>query len=163
MSKDADESSEAFEQFVRERGTALMRGARALTGDWHSGADLAQETLVRLYTAWPRLMNEKAAWSYAQKTMIRLHSKQQRRKWKKEIPTTALPEKIELRNDSKDYELLDMLKGLSLRQRQVLVLRFVFDLSVDSTANIMECTPGTVKSTTFDGLKKLRTLITETV
>jgi RNA polymerase sigma factor (sigma-70 family) len=42
------------------------------------------------------------------------------------------------------------------RQRAALVLRFFCDLSVDETAKIMQCTAGTVKSTTARGLEALR-------
>ena len=36
------------------------------------------------------------------------------------------------------------------------MLRFYCDLSVDETAEILDCTPGTVKSQTARGLETLR-------
>jgi RNA polymerase sigma factor (sigma-70 family) len=46
--------------------------------------------------------------------------------------------------------------ALPLKQRQTLVLRFYADLSVEATAEIMNCSTGTVKSQTAKGLASLR-------
>lgn len=45
---------------------------------------------------------------------------------------------------------------LPVRQRQVVVLRFFDDLSVDAVADVMGCSTGTVKSQSAKGLAKLR-------
>lgn len=48
------------------------------------------------------------------------------------------------------------LAALPTRQRQTLVLRYFADLSVETTAEIMQCSTGTVKSQTAKGLSALR-------
>ncbi len=48
------------------------------------------------------------------------------------------------------------LAGLPPRQRATIVLRFYCDLTVDQVANVLGCTPGTVKSQTAKGLGTLR-------
>jgi DNA-directed RNA polymerase specialized sigma24 family protein len=42
------------------------------------------------------------------------------------------------------------------RQRAALVLRYYCDLSVEETAEVLRCSPGTVKSQTARGLAALR-------
>jgi RNA polymerase sigma factor (sigma-70 family) len=42
------------------------------------------------------------------------------------------------------------------RQRACVVLRYFDELSVDETAAVLECRPGTVKSQTLRALEKLR-------
>ena len=46
---------ERFAAYVRDRGEHHLRAAVLLTGDWHAAEDLVQESLVKLYRAWPKL------------------------------------------------------------------------------------------------------------
>ena len=46
--------------------------------------------------------------------------------------------------------------GLPARQRAAVVLRYHADLSVDDTAAVMRCAPGTVKALTHQALERLR-------
>lgn len=50
---------------------------------------------------------------------------------------------------------------LPRRQREVVVLRFLLDLSVEQTATALGMTQGTVKSHTARALNQLRELLTE--
>ena len=138
-------------------GVAAVRAGRALTGDWHSGSDLAQESLTCLYLAWPRLRDERAAWSYLRRTMVRVHLRQRRRGWNRELPSGDLPAVAGPEQESsRDDEVLAALSSLPPRQRATLVLRFCMDLSVEDTAAALRCTTGTVKSQTSKGLTALR-------
>ena len=53
-------------------------------------------------------------------------------------------------------ELLDALARLTPRQRAVLVLRYFNDLTEAQTAEVLGCSPGTVKSNASRGLARLR-------
>lgn len=48
------------------------------------------------------------------------------------------------------------LRELPQRQRTALILRFYVDLSVEDTAGVMRCSPGTVKAHTAKGVAALR-------
>lgn len=50
----------------------------------------------------------------------------------------------------------DTLRALSDRQRAAVVLRFLEDLSVEQTAELMNCSAGTVKKLTARALTGLR-------
>jgi RNA polymerase sigma factor (sigma-70 family) len=52
--------------------------------------------------------------------------------------------------------LLRALAQVPPRQRAVLVLRYWEDLSVEAAAEVLGCTPGTVKSQSARGLRTLR-------
>lgn len=49
-----------------------------------------------------------------------------------------------------------MLADLPERQREVVMLRFFEELSVEETATAMDCAPGTVKATLHQALKALK-------
>ena len=57
-------------------------------------------------------------------------------------------------------ELLDALERLTQRQRAVLVLRYFNDLTEAQTAEVLGCSPGTVKSSASRGLARLREVLT---
>lgn len=48
------------------------------------------------------------------------------------------------------------LDGLPDRQRQALVLRFFEELTVEETARVMQCAPGTIKATVHQALRAMR-------
>ncbi|MEZ5322124.1 MAG: sigma-70 family RNA polymerase sigma factor [Microthrixaceae bacterium] len=54
------------------------------------------------------------------------------------------------------HELHGALRRLPRRQREAVVLRYLADLSVDGTAEVMGCSPGTVKAHVRDALARLR-------
>jgi RNA polymerase sigma-70 factor, ECF subfamily len=62
-----------------------------------------------------------------------------------------------LRNELNERQrVLDMVANLPEQHRQVLILRFVDQLSLDEIAQHLAIPVGTVKSRLFNGLKKLR-------
>ncbi len=67
-------------------------------------------------------------------------------------PDAARPEtSVELR-----MTMLAVLAELPARARAVVVLRYWEDLSIEQTAEVLGCSPGTVKSQSAQGLQKLR-------
>ena len=57
-------------------------------------------------------------------------------------------------------DLAEALAAIPPRQRATIVLRYYCDLSVDETAAVLLCSPGTVKSQTWHGLAALRRQLT---
>ena len=58
----------------------------------------------------------------------------------------------------RDYQR-ELLLQLPTKQRAVVVLRFLEDLSIQQTADCLGVTTGTVKSQTSDALAALRTAV----
>jgi RNA polymerase sigma-70 factor (sigma-E family) len=147
-----------FEGFARTYGPAAVRAGRLLAGDWDSGRDLAQEAVIRLYLAWPRLRDPDAAWAYLHRTMLRLQLRHHHRS-SRELPVAQVPDIGIPEPAPADDALMAAIARLPTRQRATLVLRFFLDLSIEDTARSMGCSIGTVKSQTADGLATLRTLL----
>lgn len=151
-----------FEAFVRARSATLLRTAYFLTGDAALAHDLLQESLVRTWPHWSRV-SAGAPEAYLRTVMTRLQGSWSRRKWRGEIPTEQLPERVRVtESGDADGELAWALAHLPIRQRQVVVLRYADDLSVEEVARILRCSPGTVKSQASRGLATLRATLRPT-
>lgn len=82
-----------------------------------------------------------------------------RRRWRGERPAAVLPEVVG-RDESAAVDLGDAVhRALSMlpsEQRAVLVLRYYAQLSEAEIADVLQCSPGTVKSRSSRALTALR-------
>lgn len=152
-------SEREFTEFVHGAWTPLVRVATALTGDVHAAEDV-QATLARVYLRWRRATID-SPYAYSRAALIRSYCSARRRAWRGELSTG---EPIEA-GTVPDHAVASgeravvtaALAALPRDQRAVLVLRFLEDLSVDDTAAVLGCSPGTVRSRTNRALSRLRT------
>ncbi|MEU7864373.1 SigE family RNA polymerase sigma factor [Nonomuraea sp. NPDC049141] len=143
-----------FENFVRARGSALLRYGHLLTGNADDAADLVQEALLKLSDSWRRVRNKDDPESYVRTIMARQHISWWRRR-RREHLTDDVPEGSY--TDSHSYgELWKELATLPRKQRAVLVLRYYEDLSDQDIAKILGISRGTVRSQAFRALNTLR-------
>jgi RNA polymerase sigma-70 factor (sigma-E family) len=149
---------DAFTAFVMERSAELRRIAFQLCGDWHQADDIVQTSLVKVYLNWRRIRHEDAALGYARTTLIRTFIDEKRKRSSQEEPSAWLPDVGAIDKDPASGNWL--LHLLPRGQRAVLFLRFVEDLSVESTAEILGCSTGTVKSQSHDALYRLKAFLT---
>jgi RNA polymerase sigma-70 factor (sigma-E family) len=149
-----------FTDFVRTHSPALLRTAFYLTGDPGLAEDLLQTTLTKVYLHWSKIDSRTAAPAYARRTMINTATSWWRRfSWHKEKPRDDVPDlhgPDEYADMDERAHLLATLRRLPARQRAVVALRFLEDLSEAETARLLGCTPGTVKSQTSRALTRLR-------
>ena len=146
-----------FSAFVAARTPALLRTAYLLTGDWASGEDLLQTTLVQCWRRWGRLGEHPEP--YVRQAMLRTFLSWRRRRWTGETPSEQLPE-VAVADATSAYDereqLWRALRRLPRRQRAVIVLRYFDDLSEQETATTLGIALGTVKSQTSKALAALR-------
>jgi RNA polymerase sigma-70 factor (sigma-E family) len=143
----------SFEEFVIARRGALLRTAYLLTGDHHDAEDLVQSALVKVVPKWRRIQNHPEP--YVRQVLARESVNRWRgRRWR-EVTTDVMPETTH--HDCTDrMSLLEDLRRLSPRQRAVLVLRYLDDLTEADTAAALGISVGSVKSHARDGLARLR-------
>jgi RNA polymerase sigma-70 factor (sigma-E family) len=147
-----------FLEYVQARMEVLRRTAYLLCRDWHTADDLVSITIGKLYRHWARVGRGEFLDAYVRQILVRTWLDENRRPWRREDPTDALPE-VPVAADTTAVhraELLDLLDTLPPRRRAAVVLRFYCDLSVEETAEILGCSTGTVKSQTARGLEALR-------
>jgi RNA polymerase sigma-70 factor (sigma-E family) len=153
--------SAGFDGFAAAQLSALLRPAYYLTGDWDLAQDLVQATLVRMYGAWGRLKPDVDRVAYARTVLLNLYRDQtrsERRAHKALLRKGSRPVSPEVDVLERDYQR-ELLQQLPPRQRAVVVLRFLEDLSVQQTADVLGVSTGTVKSQTADALTALRAAI----
>lgn len=147
-----------FADYVRARSPALLRLSYCLVGDWYRADDVCQAALVRLHRAWPRVAAYEALDAYAR----RIVTNEAHRWWRRASNREELPGEVAAPSrdalgavDARD-ELWHLLMTLPKRQRAVVVLRYVEDLSEQETARVLDCSVGTVKSTASKAMARLR-------
>ncbi|MFF7727405.1 SigE family RNA polymerase sigma factor [Streptomyces sp. NPDC008001] len=152
---------EDFSQYVARARPALRRNAFVLLGDWFAADDLVQQTLIAVYRSWERLERHDALSAYTRTVMVRLFIDERRRhRWTRELLQNSLPEPEPEPEESARVgdrlALLKALSGLTARQRGLVYLRYWEDLSIEDVAQIMGCSPATVRSSTSRTLRILR-------
>jgi len=149
-----------FRSWAAGRMPQLRRAAYLLCGDWSTADDLVQDTLVSVFTRWPRIVRRGSPDAYAQKVLVSRFVDAKRRPWRREIPSDAVPDRASTRADddgaSIDGVLARALRALPADQRAVLVLRHLLDLPVDEVARTLDLAEGTVKSRASRGAVALR-------
>jgi RNA polymerase sigma-70 factor (sigma-E family) len=146
-----------FDGFVMSAAPGLLRMSVALTGDPGAAEDLLQDVLERLYVAWPRVDDPLA---YARRALANASANRWRsRSRRPERPVADLPDRV-VADSSDIHDERDRVRRaiatLPSRQRAVVALRFLEDLSEADTARTLGCSIGTVKSQTARALASLR-------
>jgi RNA polymerase sigma-70 factor (sigma-E family) len=159
MQRPRDDDDE-FASFMSAAAPRLHRVAYLLAGDAAQAEELTQQTLVRTYTAWPRI-DAGAAYGYARRILVNLHNDWWRRRFLRERPVAQVPEPRRAERDPADsvvarQSVARALQGLTRRERAVVVCRYYLDLTEQQTADELGVALGTVKSTTARALRKLR-------
>jgi len=159
----ATASGEEFRQFAVAFTPTLLRGAYFLLRDLDLAEDAVQSTMLRTSQRWDRA--KAAPEAYSRKVLINVCREHWRRESRRPQEGPMTDETGERRTASftdqvQQREALDQALGtLTSPQREVLILRFFFDLSVVQTAELLEIAEGTVKSATHRGLAQLRELL----
>jgi RNA polymerase sigma-70 factor (sigma-E family) len=151
-----------FDEFVAGSLEQLLKTAYLVTWDAGEAEDLVQECLFKVARRWPRVRRMEQPRAYARRILVNLaldgsRGRAQRRSELDAAPTVVDgPARDLLAGLETRAELLDALACLTPRQRAVLVLRYFNDLTEAQTAEVLGCSPGTVKSNASRGLARLR-------
>lgn len=153
-----------FTAFVLARSARLVHFARMLCGDAGLAEDLVQTALEKAYLRWDRI--ELAdPFAYVRQAVVNQHLSWLRRRLWRERPSGDAAE-IDLLLEAevdpssgvqRRVAVGAALATLSRRERAVVVLRYVEDLTERETAAVLGVAVGTVKSANARALDKLRT------
>ncbi len=165
-----DRAREEFERFVADATDDLLRTAYLVLWDLASAEDLVQECLFKVARRWPRVRSMEHPTAYARRILVNLALDDAKRRHRHNAELHA-PDHLtfDQRHDEAaaralgmvetTSELLDVLGTLAPVQRAVLALRYFDDLSEAQVAETLGCSVGTVKSTSFRALERLRNVL----
>lgn len=147
-----------FADYVAGRWPALVRYASVVSGDRAEAEDIVQSVLVKVATRWPLLRNHGDLDSYVRTAIVRT----QISRWRRHKvaldhpPAPPVASYDESARADTSMAVMAALRQLPPRQRAVLVLRYLDDLSEAQTAAALKCSVGTVKSQASKALASLR-------
>lgn len=147
-------------EFCRAQFPRLVAFLRLHAGDHEAAQDLAQETLARVCERWDRVRAMKHPDRWALRVAINLSTSRHRRRTSERranglyavSTTTTDPVDTSPNRDA----LRLALDRLGERQRAVVIMRFLLDLSVADVADILNTSEGAVRSATNRALDTLR-------
>lgn len=160
-------NSEAFEPLVKPYRKRLLYLAYRLTQNWDDAMEVCQETMLRAFKYLRKYDSRKSFKNWIFKIMLNAA----RNYIKKNLPfdTDSLGriEALDLRPEEKQAtkefqsQLLESLKGLSPREREIFLLRDIDEWSVKETAKIVGCSTGAVRVHLCSARKKIKQTIKE--
>jgi RNA polymerase sigma-70 factor (sigma-E family) len=156
-------ADEALEQLYAAHWRRLVRLAVLLVRDQGAAEEIVQDSFLAVHDRWGRLRDPDKGLAYLRQSVVNRsrshlrHLSVVRRQAERE---GALPTAAGADESSYDAErragVLDALRRLPTRQREVLALRYYLDLSEAEIAEALGISRGAVKSHASRGLSALR-------
>lgn len=160
-----------FSAYATAAWPVLYRRAYLLSGQHADAEDIAQQTLIRVRRHWGKVRRAASMDAYVLRMLTNAFLSSRRPARVTREVVTAVPDRVDGAHGSPrpsgpvatDFdprgEIWPLILALPERQRAVLVLRYYEDLSESEIAEVLEVTPGTVKSTAHRALANLRTAL----
>ncbi|NAZ81190.1 sigma-70 family RNA polymerase sigma factor [Kineococcus sp. R8] len=148
------------------KGPELVRLARALLRDGHQAEDVVQDVLATCVLKWARIQAVDDPSAYLNRMVVNAVTSSRRRPWRREHASDPadLPERPvgdAAGAHAERQRCLDLLRRLPDKQRVAIVLRLYEGLPDREIADLMDCTPATVRSNAHRGLATLRRQLLE--
>jgi RNA polymerase sigma-70 factor (sigma-E family) len=160
--KESRTEGSRLEEVYRLHASDGVRLAYLITGDRALAEDIVQDAFVRLAGRLLHLRDPDGLAPYLRQIIVNLTNAHFRRRKVEQryLERQAAPAEPTLGPDVAERDAVwAQLRALPTRQRTAIVLRFYEDLSVDQTADVMRCRPGTVKSLVSRGMDNLRPMM----
>lgn len=143
---------------------SLVRLAAMLLDDSHAAEDVVQDAYVRVAARHYRLRDPNKALAYLRQTVVNLARNSRRHRLvARRHAASSLPAAASAEDDAIDrFErqvVIGALRALPRRHREVLVLRYCLQCSVQETADLLGLSTGSVKAYASRGFTQLKALV----
>jgi RNA polymerase sigma factor (sigma-70 family) len=145
-----------FDDRFEVLGGLAYRVAYRLLGDREEAREVAQETLARAFARWRKVSRYDEPW------VVRVATNQaldRHRRWRPTVPIDdrhRAPEPDPAHVALQRHGLVESLRRLPRRQREVVMLRYFADLPEREVADLLQTTVGSVKQHAHRALARLR-------
>jgi RNA polymerase sigma-70 factor (ECF subfamily) len=134
-----------FGEFFATSWDPCLRAVAASVGDMPRAEDQVAEAFARAWTSWSKLRDHPAPRAWVVRTALNTGASWWRHRRRETTLTNSDPAREDPDNGL-DGAVLTALRRLPARQREVIVLRVLLDLDIDTTANQLGIAPGTVRA-----------------
>ncbi|MER7244496.1 SigE family RNA polymerase sigma factor [Kribbella sp. NPDC000426] len=153
-----------FDDWVTQRGGALLRFAYLVTRDHNRAEEAVQDALIAAYSRWTKICRVQDPEAYVRRSIVNADISRWRRFFRRETPTenVATPDATpdHAATQAEHDAVWALCATLPAKQRAAVVLRYYEDLPDAEIAVILDCSPATVRSQIHRALASLRTTIT---
>jgi RNA polymerase sigma-70 factor (sigma-E family) len=135
-----------FHAFYLANRDACLRSVLAGVGDRQQAEDLVAEAFTRAWVSWRTVRRHPAPAAWIVRTALNTRVSWWRRR-RREVALDLAPEPgtaAPVTGSGLDPALLDALRRLPERQREVIAFRLFLDLDTRTTARVLGIAPGTV-------------------
>lgn len=164
MPVSAWDADTAVEELYAAHYRRLVRLAMLLVRDQGTAEEVVQDSFVAMHGRWRRLKEPEKALAYLRQTVVN-RSRSVLRHRGVQARHTPAPQPhhpgadTDTLHSERRSQVLDALRELPQRQREVLALRFYLDLSEAEIAATLNISRGAVKSHASRGIAALRHLL----
>lgn len=163
MSQGDEEAFQTIYDLTRDQAFGLIY---YLAPNKHDVPDIMSEVYIELFKSLDNYQLEQKFSSWFNGLIIRQVRSWNRKSWRRirilekmkgmssEPPQLAMEDRVSLLSDR--LELIPMLKALPLKLKEVVVLRYYQDCTLEEIAHLLKIPLGTVKSRHHHALKRLR-------
>ncbi|MGH8969001.1 MAG: SigE family RNA polymerase sigma factor [Actinomycetes bacterium] len=150
----------AVTQLFNVHYTHLVRTARLLVDDKETAEDVVMDAFTSLHRRWTAIREPDEAYRYLRSCVLNGARSRLRRRRLSRLHESVLPAEPATGEDlamqgTDRTAVMQLLRALPVRQRQVLVMRYFLDLSEAEIADELRISPGSVKTHASRGIAAL--------
>jgi len=162
-----DESPLSLPDLIASYGDRLMRSAHLMCGQSGNAQDIVQETFCRALAALQDFRGDAGVYTWLFSIMRNVYLKHLRHE-RRFLNFLSLQPRVSqavgnpadhCEHKSAHSHLLEAIRKLPAKQREVVILRFVNDMKIADIARILSLPEGTVKSRLFKAGNRLQELM----
>ena len=147
-----------FAEFFSGRRDFVFRAVLAATGERAAAEDATAEAFARAYQRWPSVRDHPNPTAWVIRTALNVSRSWWRRR-RREVLTAEASDRTASDPATLDDALSACVSSLPKRQREVVALRILADLSADETAHLLGISAATVHVHLHRALAVLRTVV----
>jgi RNA polymerase sigma factor (sigma-70 family) len=147
-----------FDAFYRANYERVHRAMTLAFRDQSLGEDITQEAFYRALRRWPKVskLDHPEAWTMVVALNCGRDATRRRRRHEDKVQLVGRESAASAGEADIDDRLavVDLLTSVTDRQREIIVLRYICQLSVPEIAGLLKCAEGTVKATLHVALRR---------